>query len=89
MGAIEHPDDYLKTVEEHVSVFREKNCVLIDIDSRRRTDWVFFSIINSIQMVEDDTDSVLLGLRVYTKKYAPVSIAGQLRHGHLVHWKNT
>lgn len=56
MVAIEHPDDYLKTVEEH--------------------------------MVEDDTDSVLLGLRVYTKRDAPVSISGQLRHGHLVHWKN-
>lgn len=35
----------------------------------------------------DDPDTVLLGLRVYTKRDSPVKIAGQLRHGHLMHWK--
>ena len=32
-------------------------------------------------------DIVLLGLRVYTKKHAPVNISGQLRQGQLKFWE--
>ncbi|KAF8516230.1 cysteine proteinase [Gautieria morchelliformis] len=34
-----------------------------------------------------DDDKVLVGLRVYTKSHAPVTISGQLRHGKLLSWK--
>jgi len=37
--------------------------------------------------MEDEPDSVLVGLRVYTKSDAPVKIAGQLRQGKLMRWK--
>ncbi|KIJ30715.1 hypothetical protein M422DRAFT_186752 [Sphaerobolus stellatus SS14] len=35
-----------------------------------------------------DDDTVLLGLRVYTKKRGKVNISGQLRHGKLISWRN-
>jgi len=35
----------------------------------------------------DDTNSVLLGFRVYSKSYAPVNIAGQLANGYTIGWK--
>ncbi|KAL5482317.1 hypothetical protein ACEPAI_8911 [Sanghuangporus weigelae] len=38
------------------------------------------------RMIQDEADTVLLGLRVYTRQ-APVSISGQLRHGQLLRWK--
>lgn len=37
----------------------------------------------------DDADSLLLGLRVYTKQDAPVKISGQLRRGQLMRWKKS
>ncbi|KAF8589545.1 cysteine proteinase [Ramaria rubella] len=36
---------------------------------------------------DGDDDTVLLGLRVYTKSDSRVDISGQLRHGKLVSWK--
>lgn len=33
-----------------------------------------------------DDDDVVLGLRVYTHRDAPATIAGQLRHGRVVTW---
>jgi len=39
--------------------------------------------------LEDDTNSVLLGFRVYSRSHAPVQIAGQLSNGQVVPWKNT
>lgn len=39
------------------------------------------------KLPQDDIDTVLLGLRVYTKKHAPVKIAAQLRRGQLMTWK--
>ncbi|KAI5120453.1 hypothetical protein M0805_008500 [Coniferiporia weirii] len=43
----------------------------------------------AVQNVEDEVDCVLLGLRVYTKKDAPVSISGQLRSGQLLRWRKS
>ena len=40
------------------------------------------------QMIQDEADTILLGLRVYTRQ-APVSISGQLRHGQLLRWKKS
>ena len=40
-----------------------------------------------MQLVEGDDDTLLLGLRVYTKSDAKVNISGQLRHGRLISWK--
>lgn len=40
-----------------------------------------------LQQFTDDTETVLLGLRVYSHKDAPVKIAGQLRRGQLMRWK--
>ncbi|TDL19166.1 hypothetical protein BD410DRAFT_447037 [Rickenella mellea] len=39
--------------------------------------------------MDDESDCVLLGLRVYTKDFAPVKIAGQLRHSRLLSWVRT
>ncbi|KIM82630.1 hypothetical protein PILCRDRAFT_820507 [Piloderma croceum F 1598] len=36
---------------------------------------------------EDDTDSVLLGFRVYSKSRAPIQLSGQLANGQLIPWK--
>jgi len=36
---------------------------------------------------DDDTSSVLLGFRVYSKSHAPVNIAGQLANGYTIRWK--
>jgi len=38
------------------------------------------------EKLEEDTNSILLGLRVYTKSHTPVRITGQLRQGQLLHW---
>ncbi|KLO18823.1 hypothetical protein SCHPADRAFT_101244 [Schizopora paradoxa] len=35
----------------------------------------------------DDADSLLIGLRVYTNRDAPVKISGQLRRGQLMKWR--
>ncbi|KAI5120454.1 hypothetical protein M0805_008501 [Coniferiporia weirii] len=43
----------------------------------------------AVQNMEDEIDCVLLGLRVYTKKDAPVSISGQLRSGQLLRWRKS
>ena len=42
----------------------------------------------SLQESGNDDDKVLVGLRVYTKSDAPVTISGQLRHGKLLSWKS-
>ena len=39
------------------------------------------------QKFVDEPDTVLLGLRVYTKNGAQVKIAGQLRRGRLMRWE--
>jgi hypothetical protein len=44
------------------------------------------SVENDVSF-RDDTSSVLLGFRVYSKSYAPVQISGQLANGQAVHWK--
>ena len=38
------------------------------------------------QKIPEENDTILLGLRVYTKSHAPVRISGQLRQGQLLHW---
>ena len=45
------------------------------------------SLVRTVQALVDDADSVLLGLRIYTKQDAPVKISGQLRRGQLMRWK--
>ena len=35
------------------------------------------------QVIEDEVDNILLGLRIYSKKEAPARISGQLRRGQL------
>jgi len=35
----------------------------------------------------NDDDDIVLGLRVYTNRKAPVLVQGQLRHGSLLPWK--
>jgi hypothetical protein len=36
---------------------------------------------------DKDKDAITLGLRVYTKKHAPATVRGQLRHGKVLKWK--
>jgi len=43
------------------------------------------SVQNTI--MKDETDTVLLGFRVYSKSNAPVQIAGQLSNRHVIRWK--
>ncbi|QRV85541.1 calpain family cysteine protease [Ceratobasidium sp. AG-Ba] len=39
------------------------------------------------KVAEDDSDNAItLGLRVYTKTSAPITVNGQLRHGSVIHW---
>jgi hypothetical protein len=38
---------------------------------------------------DKDKDAITLGLRVYTKKHAPATVRGQLRHGKVLKWKRT
>jgi len=44
------------------------------------------SVQNDVSF-QDDTSSVLLGFRVYSKSHAPVQISGQLANGQVVPWK--
>jgi hypothetical protein len=41
----------------------------------------------STQLKEGEDDSVILGLRIYTKGESVVTIGGQLRHGSIISWK--
>ena len=75
MVNIEDPEDFFKQVEVQV-------CAGLDHLLARCSDKF------NKQTIEDETDTVLLGLRVYTRQ-AKVSISGQLRHGHLLQWKKT
>jgi hypothetical protein len=46
-----------------------------------------------LYQLEDDGDKIhdqiTLGLRVYTKKHAPATVRGQLRHGKVLKWKRS
>lgn len=74
MLKIEHPDDY-QSVEEVVRLQYTSSACRPP------------SSPPTFQKIEDEADVIMLGLRVYTKGEAPVKIAGQLRHGQLIHWK--
>jgi hypothetical protein len=71
MLKIEHPSDAL-SVQSTVS-FHDGT--------------VFDRDLITEQIMKDETDTVLLGFRVYSKSNAPVQIAGQLSNRHVIRWK--
>jgi hypothetical protein len=77
MLKIEHPDDAVAIrAAVRTTLFLAPQCLNSSCPSA-----------NPLQPYEDDTDSVLLGFRVYSKSYAPVSISGQLANGYTIRWK--
>jgi len=47
------------------------------------------SVESAAPPYEDDTNSVLLGFRVYSKSQDPINISGQLANGDIIRWEKT